>query len=297
MQPAFVWGKNEEILIKGKEVEITRKQFMKALQRMDEMKQNAFLKKKERVYKAVKNYYLTQVAVHQAKQSGVYNTPRMQATIEKAIGDTVMREMYRLYLENNPLPDFTSLAREYYQVNKDLYKIPEQIKASHILIDSRKKNKDEARQLAEKIHQEVLTGNEFSELADKYSDDPRVSESHGDLGYFDRKRVEQPFGDAAFALQKIGDISPIVETENSFYIIKLEGKKASSYKSYDEVKNQIIKKLQIQEDARRRVQFKNKLVDLENTEVNTDAIDALVVKPTSYEEIVKKQKEMENKKD
>ena len=93
---------------------------------------------------------------------------------------TVSEKESRIFFENNP----------------QFFKKPEEVKASHILIqvapeDSNEK-KLEARQKIEEIQKKIKAGDEFAELARQYSEGPS-SVNGGDLGYFDRKKWSNPF--------------------------------------------------------------------------------------------------------
>ena len=116
---------------------------------------------------------------------------------------------------------------EYYRNNTDRFTRPETVRASHILIkigkDAIEFEKNEARKKLEKIRDRALKGEDFSELAKKFSEGPSA-EKGGELGFFQRGQMVKPFEEAAFAL-KPGEISNIVETQFGFHIIKVLDKK------------------------------------------------------------------------
>jgi len=92
----------------------------------------------------------------------------------------------------------------------------EQIRARHILVDT----EEEARELLEKIK----AGEDFAELAKNYSKDPGSAENGGDLGFFGRVMMVEPFEEAAFALEP-GQVSEPIKTDFGYHIIKVEEKK------------------------------------------------------------------------
>ena len=97
------------------------------------------------------------------------------------------------------------------------------IRASHILIKTENNGKNDssaARVKVEKIYTEIKNGALFDSLAIKYSDDPGSGAKGGDLGFFERRQMVQPFDEAVFKL-KIGEVSPIVKSKFGFHIIKL----------------------------------------------------------------------------
>ncbi len=113
--------------------------------------------------------------------------------------------------------------KAYYDKNKFVYDDTE-VKASHILVDTRKMKTEEelakAKEKIEKAKAEVDAGKDFAEIAKQYSDCPS-KEKGGDLGFFKRKgQMVEPFADAAFAL-KVGEISTPVKTNFGYHIIKV----------------------------------------------------------------------------
>ncbi|MDP2984676.1 MAG: peptidylprolyl isomerase [Candidatus Latescibacter sp.] len=64
------------------------------------------------------------------------------------------------------------------------------------------------------------SGEDFSSLARKYSQEPGVQKSGGDLGFFSFKQMVKPFSEAVFSM-KPGEIRGPVKTQFGFHIIKL----------------------------------------------------------------------------
>jgi parvulin-like peptidyl-prolyl isomerase len=105
-----------------------------------------------------------------------------------------------------------------------------ELKASHVLIkfiqnkQTTGRTRDEAEILVKEIYQKLKDGAEFTEMAEKYSEDPSVKKNKGDLGYFTWGRMVPPFQEAAWKL-KVGEMSEPVETQFGFHIILLEDKR------------------------------------------------------------------------
>jgi peptidyl-prolyl cis-trans isomerase C len=107
----------------------------------------------------------------------------------------------------------------------------EEIKASHIVVDSLA--------TAEDIIKKLKEGGNFEELAVQYSLDPQVKRNQGDLDWFTWGRMVDNFQKAAFQLQP-GEISAPVKTEYGYHIIKLvDRRKNESLPSYDQMKEEI----------------------------------------------------------
>lgn len=131
--------------------------------------------------------------------------------------------------------------RAFYDKNPDKFKRDETVRASHILIGVDAKasaaDKKKAREKAEKLHKELAGGADFATLAKGNSTCPS-SQQGGDLGSFGKGQMVPPFEKAAFAL-KPGEISPVVETQFGYHIIKVAEKKPAGKVDFKDVKTKI----------------------------------------------------------
>ncbi len=76
----------------------------------------------------------------------------------------------------------------------------------------------------EEIRRRIAEGEDFGEMARRYSEDLNSATNGGDLGFFARGTFMAEFEEAAFALET-GEISPPVRTDVGLHIIKLEERK------------------------------------------------------------------------
>jgi len=136
-------------------------------------------------------------------------------------------------------------ARVFFENNPQFFKKPEEVKASHILIqftaDDDEEKKLAAKDKIETIREKLAAGEDFATVAKAFSEGPS-SVNGGDLGYFDRKKMVKPFSDAAFALEP-GQISDIVETRFGYHLIKVIDKKPKSSYEFANIKQQLIEML------------------------------------------------------
>lgn len=117
--------------------------------------------------------------------------------------------------------------KAYYDENAAKFQGDEQRQASHILIgvnsNATAEEKAAAKQKAESILQQVKDNSKsFEKLAIENSQDTGSASRGGDLGSFGRGAMVKPFEQAAFSM-KVGEISPLVESEFGYHIIKLTG--------------------------------------------------------------------------
>jgi parvulin-like peptidyl-prolyl isomerase len=138
-------------------------------------------------------------------------------------------------------------AKQYYDSHLVNFAIPEQIRASHILITTRVKDpnadpnqvKAAAKEKAGKLLKQIKEGGDFAAIAKANSDDPGSVAEGGDLGFFPRGKMVPPFDQAAFAT-KVGDISDLVETTYGYHIIKVTDHKDASTTPFEEIKAKIV---------------------------------------------------------
>lgn len=172
-------------------------------------------------------------------------------------------------------------ARKYYNSHIDQFKYPDKVRASHILIAAnpyelreayKAKHKDAtdaeveavvAQELqeklseAEKVLAEVKKNpSSFAKVAREVSDDTGSAQQGGDLGFFSAQEMVEPFSKAAFA-QSPNTISEIVKTPYGYHIIMVVDRKAAGTDSFEQVKNEIIAKL----EQEKKVQVFEKFVE------------------------------------
>jgi len=169
-----------------------------------------------------------------------------QKFLEEQISSQLLQEkIFNKETENANVSD-EEIKKYYDDNNETLFKVPEQIKVSHILIkfnvpEGNELNdsiKNEARAKINDIEKQLEDGADFAELAEKYSEDVASASNGGDIGFINRGTTVAEFEEAAFALQ-VGEVSPVVETFYGYHLIKVTEKKDPYVKSFDEVKDTI----------------------------------------------------------
>ena len=139
-----------------------------------------------------------------------------------------------------------------YRQNIDQYTQTEQVRASHILLNTEGKDEAEVRSKAEALLAQIKGGADFAALAKANSQDPASAARGGDLDFFGRGRMVPEFDAVAFSLP-VGQLSDLVRTQFGFHIIKVTDKKAAEVQPLDAVRTQITEQLKF-ERAQTRVQ-------------------------------------------
>ncbi len=148
-------------------------------------------------------------------------------------------------------------SRDFYTAHPDYFKLPEQVKASHILIKLDPKadisQEAEAKKKITNLQKQLKQGEDFATLAKIYSEGPSNTKG-GDLGYFKRGQMVKPFEAVAFVL-KPGEISDVVKTQFGFHLIKVTDKKPGKNVDYDDAKQKIIPYLKQEKEKQEISQY------------------------------------------
>jgi len=155
---------------------------------------------------------------------------------------------------------------------------PERVTAAHILIAARpnvisqrlasetnlsgealavavREEIERRRKLAEDLRRKAASGADFAALARQSSEDPSSREQGGSLGTFTRNSHARAFDDAAFAL-KPGGVSPVVQTDFGFHVIKLSAHEEARSMTLAEATPGIRERLSAQQEAARLTEWR-----------------------------------------
>ena len=151
--------------------------------------------------------------------------------------DIATEIQWKIYLNNLYKEDE---ARNYFETNR-LYFEKVHVTASHILLKIQNPSEREnLRSRFEGYRNQILTGRTTFEEVAKYSDCPS-KERGGDIGSFAYKfDVVESFARAAFNT-RVGDISPVFETEHGLHIVKVTHRTSPDPAQFDAMKDFIRK--------------------------------------------------------
>jgi peptidyl-prolyl cis-trans isomerase C len=143
-------------------------------------------------------------------------------------------------------------ARKFYDSQVRAQKPEEEMRARHILVDS----KDKAREIYEKI----AHGSDFAQLAKEHSKDPGSKDQGGELGFFIRGQMVPQFEEAAFKLKK-GEVSEPFESQFGWHIVRVDDRRQRAAPPFEAVKDRVLasmihqKAQQIATDLRGKAQI------------------------------------------
>ncbi len=229
------------------------------------------IENKENFKTKIKEVYLMKAIADQAKKEGLADTPEHKARLQALLDQFYFRiKLNSLRTEN--LPDFESLARMRYKANQQDYYYPEQVDIAHILIDKKKRPKEQALKLADDITAKLRNGEDFAKLAVENSDDTTVQQNKGELGFYPRGVMPNQFDQVAFSLKE-GEISDPVETKYGYHIIKLNKHEAKKNKTYEEARKEIIYQIKTEYVQNRIDSYYDQMQKENDMQFNEDELD------------------------
>jgi peptidyl-prolyl cis-trans isomerase D len=139
----------------------------------------------------------------------------------------------------------------------------ETVNASHILFTIKEPAKEaEVKAKAEEVLKRAKAGEDFAELAKKYSEDPGTKDRGGDLGSFSRGKMVKEFDEAAFSL-KPGEISNLVKTQFGFHILKVIRKYTPTLEESRKSLERSVQLNKVSPILKEKAQQANKLIEKE----------------------------------
>lgn len=153
--------------------------------------------------------------------------------------------------------------QEYYQKNKSQFQKTEGIRLAQILLRassaSSPEEMSEQKKKAEEIRERLKQGENFDELARKYSQDPSAAQG-GDLGTFTLNDLEPSLKEVVSTL-KPGEISQVLKSPQGWQIVKVIALQGAQEVGFAEVRDRILEHLYQEEVDLRFSQWLQQLKD------------------------------------
>jgi parvulin-like peptidyl-prolyl isomerase len=147
----------------------------------------------------------------------------------------------------------------YYKLHPEEFTEPSEYRLRVIYLSTEEQSEEELQAKKEEISRRISEGEELADLAAQYSEGPE-KESQGDLGSFKKGELEKTLEEAVEKLNP-GEIHPWLEARNGWYLLKLEEKKESRVKTFEEVKKEIEQKIFFERKRKKTEEFIKKLLE------------------------------------
>ena len=178
---------------------------------------------------------LREVFAQEAEKRGIAASAEYRNQMELARQTILIRELFADYQKKNPISDADAKAE--YEKFKSQASGTE-YRARHILVEK----EDEAKSLLKQL----IAGAKFEDLAKKHSTDKGSGANGGDLDFAKPDAYVPEFGQALVALKKGETTQTPVKSQFGYHIIKLEDTREAQFPAFEEVKPQVVQRLQQQ---------------------------------------------------
>ncbi len=221
----------------------------------------------ERRREFLDNLVRFELLVYEAKRRGYADQPEIQRARRTAMTQQLIKKEVDTKVKLAEITDEEIQA--VYDAKPHEFDRPAQVRASSILI----KNRAEAEKVLAEARK--LDIQQFRKLARDKSEDQASRRDGGDLQFFsaDAENIPKAVRDAAFTLNRVGDVFPnVIKTVEGYHILMLTGKRAALKRTYEQAKRAIRHKLaREKKDAAMEALLERLRKDIE-IEVDYDAL-------------------------
>lgn len=221
----------------------------------------------------------------EARRQKLDQDPEVQETLKKIMVQRLVRKSFDEGAATD-VPE--SDLRQYYDEHKDEFVKAERVRVSQILVRSAPNAPDRgareaaARKIVARLKAEQAKNPlAFASLAREASDDAATKASGGDLGYRTREELEKQYGkavaEAAFGLQRVGDESPVVASDEGFHLLKLAARQPALDRPFESVKAQLAGRVARERRTKDFDGFVQKLRSSAGIKVNDGELEKITV--------------------
>jgi peptidyl-prolyl cis-trans isomerase SurA len=135
--------------------------------------------------------------------------------------------------------------KQYYDSHPEEFTRPEQVDIAEVFLSTEGKSPEEIESVqkkAEDLRNRIVKGDDFNEIAKRYSEGSTAKDQGGDLGTFKRGVLAPQLDDVVFKLQK-GQVTDVIQTKTGFEILKVQAHFVAGLQPMDKVESEIMNKL------------------------------------------------------
>ena len=203
---------------------------------------------------AVKNVGSLSKYYEIAEAQGINPIEKKNELKEDIMIDKIMKENVHDKVKVQP-----KLLRRYYCENIDEFRQKKEIKLRHLMVkfSAHNNNKEETLSVAQKIMKRLEKGEDFPTLVKQHSDGPNT-ENGGLCSFEEVNELRKDLRDVVYSL-KDNECSKITESPVGYHIFKIELIKPEKIQEFEEVQDDIYKRLYREETMRLKKQYLDSL--------------------------------------
>ncbi len=265
----FVFGCTQKgstegtVIAKVNNAVITEEDFLRGISGLPEWAKERFSStegKKQFLEEMIKRELLYQ----EAERLGFSKDKEFLEKVEEYKKMTLLSTFLKKEIEDKAVVSDNEI-KDYYDKNTEEFRT-DQVKASHILVETEEKAKE--------IFNRINNGEDFAKLAESFSKDSGTAQRGGDLGFFGKGKMIPEFEKVAFSL-KPGEVSQPLKSRFGYHIIKVIEKKEGSQLSIEEVREKIENKLISEKQRKLFESLIERLTKESKIDRNLDKLDSI----------------------
>jgi len=278
-----------KVLFKVGDTEVTVGQFADRLANQSPYLRARYYNDPQRRREFLDNMIQFELLAAEAKKRGYDKSKEVEQVRKQKMVQQMMKELFDK--EGEGLSEISEAdIKDYYEKHNDEFHKPAQVRVNHILI----KDKEKAQGILKKVLAKPGDMQYFRSLAEQVSEDKETSSRGGDLRFFSSpkdKRPDEPnvpdsVREAAFSLEKNGDVLPsLIESDAGYHIIMLAGKRKAYDRSLEEARRMIQNRLwrtkrddginKLVSELRSKAKVKQNLALLEQVKIDTTGTEGI----------------------
>lgn len=214
------------------------------MQRIPEDKRGGMMDSGKRIEQLLLSMLAQKQLAAEARKLGIDKDPQVGKEVELAVDEVLALKRMQKFRTEVKVPDFEALAKEKYQANKADYMQPGRVDVAHVLISGKVHGEAAAQTLANDVHAKAKADpKSFEALVEQYSDDPSKAANHGVIPNATTEKYAERFVEAAKELRTVGEVSEVIRTPFGYHVLKLVSREPDRVRTYDEVHEEIVRKL------------------------------------------------------
>jgi len=146
---------------------------------------------------------------------------------------------------------------QYYKQHPKEFTVPAEFKVHAIYLAGEGRMPQALEDLKAQISAKLKAGEAFPDVAAALSDPP-LKEAKGDLGTFKKGELDRTLEEAAEKM-KAGETGAWISAKNGWYLLRLDDKKESYQKTFDEARNEVTDKLTRERRQKKAEEYLNSL--------------------------------------
>ncbi len=172
---------------------------------------------------------------------------------KKQLRDQILREgiIYQQVMGSIVIDDAEIV--NYHKLHPEEFTEVPEYKLRGIYISTDRRSEEEVEAKKREISEKLASGEEFAALAGEYTEDS-TKEKQGDMGRYKKGQLEKSLEQAVEKLKE-GEVAPWLKVINGWYLLRVDEKKESRLKTFEESKEELQQKLFTEKRMKKTEEF------------------------------------------